>query len=82
MSSHLYLGNVKEQWNVQFEMPDNRPDFLEETAELDGDLGIIRIESVLEAPELEAIFQRGCRVRKEWLRTNSGEHHHLKEGLK
>lgn len=63
-------------------MPDNRPDFLEETAELDGDLGIISTESILEAPGLEAIFQRECRVRKEWSRTNSEEHYHLKEGLK
>lgn len=63
-------------------MPNNRPDFLEETTELDGDLRIISTESVGEAPGLEAIFQSGCRVRKEWLKTNSGESHHLKEGLK
>lgn len=63
-------------------MPNNRPDFLEETTELDGDLGIISIESDGEAPGLEAIFQSECRMRKEWLKTNSGENHHLKEGLK
>lgn len=45
-------------------------------------MGIISIETVLEASGLEAVFQRECRVRKKWLRRNSGEHHHLKEGLK
>lgn len=59
-----------------FEMPSNAP--ATQKKKLGRDLGIFSVERVLEAPGLDAILQGECRVRKEWLRRNSGKHQDLK----